>query len=169
MIGLRLEAVVESDFRSEGFAIQIETIVLAIETVVVAGKSEAEGSGESFGSSPSDTGTEGQSPTHGVFSAVNRVAQIEVTSQIQEQGELLADGATHVTNVRLKGQFVDCQFFLLAHNFELVLGEAVASTQSNGPMVVDVVANFRSDAELGVVLVKLGVDAATNPPTLSIS
>ena len=175
MVNLRLEAIIESDFRSEGFAIQKEsigqnsTIFIFIETTVVASESETESSGELIGSSPSNARTEAHSPTHGVFSGVDHVTKIEVTGQIQEQRELVADGATHITDVRLKGQVVDLHFVLFAQKFKLGLSETVASTQSNGPMVVDVVTNFRSDAEMGVVLVEGSVDTTANPPILSVS
>ena len=151
-----LEVVVESDFRSNSLAIQEETVVGAIETVVIAGEAKAESGSELLGSSPSDARTE----THSITRGVN---QAKVASQVHEQGELMADGAANVTDVRFKAQFVSSN--TLAQN--LVLGKAVASAKGNRPMIVDVVANFGRDGELGVIIIDLGTDATTNP-SLSI-
>ena len=157
MNNLRLEAVVESNFRSEGLAIQIESIG-AIETMVVASESEAEGSGESFSSGPEDTGTEGHCPASGVD-------QTEITSQVHEQGEFLTNGTTNITNVGLEAQTVSGNS--LAQKV-LVLDEVVIGAKGNGPFVVDVVTNFRSDGELGVVVKNSGTYTAADP-SLGIS
>ena len=149
-----LEAVVESDFSSNRFAIQEETVVGAIEPMVITSETKTESGREFFSSSPSDARTE----TYSVTSGVN---QAEVTSQIHEQGELFADGAANVTDVRFKAQFVCGNSF--AQNGGLVLGESIACAKGHRPMVVDVVAKFGRDGELGVIIIDFGTDATTNP------
>ena len=153
-----LEAVVESDFRGDGLAVQEEAVVDTIETVVIASEAKAESSSELLGSSPSDARTE----THSIAALVD---QTEVTGQVHEQGELVADGAANVTDIRLKAQFVSGNFFAQK---VLVLGEAIAGAKGYRPMVVDVVAKFGRDGEVGVILIDFGTDATTNP-SLSIS
>ena len=147
-----LKTIVESDFGSNRFAIHEETVVRAIETMVIACETEAESSSELLSSSPSDTRTE----THSIAALID---QTEVASQVHEQGELMSDSAANVTDVRLKAQFVCGNS--LAQN--LVLGEAIAGTKGHRPMVVDVVAKFGRDRELGVIFIDFGTDAATNP------
>ena len=99
----KLQGVVDSDAWSNELAIQIEAIVGAIETMVIAGEAKAESSGESISSSPSDTRTQADCPTR-------FVDQAEITCQIHKQGEFLSDGATNVTNIRLKAQIVCCSY-----------------------------------------------------------
>ncbi len=156
-----LEVVVESDFRSNSLAIQEETVVGAIETMVIAGETKAESSSELLGSCPSNARTE----AHSITVSVN---QTEITCQIHEQGELLSDGATHVADVRLKAQHVSGVGDFFTKDLDLVLSEAVACTQGYRPLVVDVVANFRGDGEVGVVIVNRCTNTTTDP-YLSVS
>ena len=135
-----------------------------IEAMVVTGETETESCCELFSSLPCDTGTEAHSPTF-------FVNQADITSQIQEQRELLANGATHVTDVRLKGQFVgnvNIVFSSRKKSRSYHTIEAVASTKSNLPLIIDDVTNFRVDVKSCVVFINLTTDTAADPPTLSV-
>ena len=142
---MSLEIVVQSDLRSSQVAIQQESIG-AIEVMVVTDFSEAESGSELFGGLPCDTRLE----CHGIVTGI--VKQTEVAAEVHEQRELLTDGATHVTDIGLKGQRVD-----------VACGKTIVSTKSDLPFVVDHITHFRSDGEMSVVLLDASSKAATNP------
>ena len=130
--------------------------------MIVTSEAETEGSGKLLSSLPCNTRTEAQCPT----SCIN---QTEITSQISKQRELLADGATHVTDVRLKGQDVGGVGKLITEQIcSLVLSETITSAESDLPLVIDDITNFRIDVKASVVLINCSTDTAADPPTLSV-
>ena len=142
------EIVIESDFRSDQSAFHIETVV-AIEVMVVTDSTKTEGGGELLSSLPSDTGTEHH------CKSLWSVEQCEVTSQIDKQRELLADGATHVTDVGFEEQGICGEATNTA--------KIVFSTQGDLPLFVNAVTNFRGDRDFSVVLFNSSANTATNP------
>ena len=155
-----LEIVINSDLRGSQVSIQQETVG-AIEVVVVTDFAEAESGSELLGCLPCDTGLE----RHGIVASV--IEQAEVTAEVHEQGELLSDGATHITDVGLKSQSVSGVGDYVTKNLDLVLIEAVTSAKGDLPMVVDHITHFRGDGEARVVLLNASAEA-TADPNLSI-
>ena len=121
--------------------------------MVVTDFCEAESGSELLSGLPCDTGLE----RHGIVACV--VKQTEVAAEVHEQRELLTDGATHVTDVRLQSQRVGGDS--LFENLGLI--ETVASAKSHLPMVVDHVTHLRSDGETRGILLNACTEAATDP------
>jgi len=119
--------------------------------MIITGKAKTEGCSELFSSCPSNTGIEAHCPT-------GSVNQTEITSQIHEERELLADGAAHVTDIGFKGKIVSCN-----SSQSLVLCKTILYTESDLPLVIDDIAGFRIHTEMHVVVINLGTDTATNP------
>ena len=133
-----LEAVIDTDARASQSALQ-EEAVGTIDVMVVTDFGETESSREFIGSSPSHTGLKGHSVS------AFRVEQTEVTAKVGKQEELLSDGAARVTEVRLKIQGVGRNFGYIAKNVDGSLIETIVGTNSEGPLAIEVIADFRSD------------------------
>ena len=136
LIQIKLQIVIDSDARASQSALQQETVG-AIDVVVVTDLAETEGGSEFavFTGFPGNTGLDGHSV--GALS----VEQTEVTAEVGKQEELLADGAASVTDVGFQEQGVGLN--LGSKNFHLIV--TVIGTQSDGPLVVDAVADFRGE------------------------
>ena len=152
-----LEVVVDSDGTSLQRAVHEDTLT-SFKEVVIAQETEAEGSGELFSGLPSDTGFQASFPHLGA-------QQIDITNEIEEQGELVADGTTNVTEIRRSNETVDGCF---AQKRIVKLSKLVLQTSSNSPGAIDVVTQFRGYHDLSTIVLDTKTGGAANP-NLSVS
>lgn len=160
LVQIKLQIVIDSDAGASQGALQQEAVG-AIDVVVITDLAETEGGSEFaiFARFPSNTGLNGHS-----VSTIG-IEQSDVTAEVGKQEELVADGAARVADVRLQEQGVGR---LIAKNVILKLVKLIIDTQSDGPLVVDAVANFRGKREGSVVFLDLSTDVVQTNPNLGV-
>ena len=136
--------------RSSEIAVHDKSIVArAFEIVVIASETKTECSRELVSGLPSNTRTEHHSITV-------TVDNTEIATKVDKQREFLSDGATNIADVRFKIKLIIGAKSTNVH-------KGVVSTQSQLPLIVDHVTNFRGKFNSEGAFFGLCTDATADP------